>query len=226
MNIPTTAISCYNNPPFLKGKLNLSEFFCKMSFQNGNTKFLIQKLKVFAMNINKLLSSRERERILNNVLFKQDYIGVADVSRSHNVSKGFVSKFFSLLSKERILKKTNAKYAILDNLKVRQLKILFNLRLFADFRFRKYPFVKGVGIYGSCAKGENTEDSDVDVWIKIDKTDERELAKMTGALKKLSARISPLYLSDEKIKVLSKEDPPFYNSILHGSIKLYGEDLV
>lgn len=226
MNNPVTAIICSNNASFLKGKLNLSEFCCKISFQNGNKKFLIQKLKVFVMNINILLSSRERERILNDVLFKQDYIGVADVSRSLNVSKGFVSKFLSLLSKEMILKKTNAKYAVLDNLKVRQLRILFNLRLFADFRFGKYPFVKGAGIYGSCAKGENTENSDFDVWIKIDKKDERELAKMTGALKKLSTRISPLYLSDEKLDVLSKEDPPFYNSIVHGSIKLYGEDLV
>ena len=182
--------------------------------------------EVFDMKINMLLSTREREGILNDVLFKQGEISVADVSRSLKVSKGFVSKFFSLLSKERILKKSKNKYVVLANLKVRLLRILFNLRLFTEFNFGKYSFVRGAGIYGSCAKGENTEDSDIDIWIKIDKTDERELAKVTGSLKKLSGRISPLYLSREKLETLKKEDPPFYNSIVHGSIKLYGEDLV
>ena len=185
-----------------------------------------RKQKVFDMKISKLLSTRERERILNDMLYKQDEISVADVSRSLKMSKGFVSKFFSLLSKERILKKSKNKYVVLANFKVRMLRILFNLRLFADFNFGKYPFVRGVGIYGSCTKGENTEDSDIDVWIKIDKTDERELAKVTGSLKKLSGRISPLYLSEEKLEVLKKDDFPFYNSIVHGSIKLYGEDIV
>jgi predicted nucleotidyltransferase len=178
------------------------------------------------MKISALLSTRKRERILNDVLFKQGEISVADVARHLRVSKGFVSKFFSLLSKERILKKSKNKYVVLANINVRLLRILFNLRPFTDFNFRKFLYVKGVGIYGSCAKGENSEDSDIDIWIKIDKTDERELAKLTGSLKKLSGRISPLYLSEEKLGVLRGEDPIFYNSIAHGSIKLYGEDFV
>lgn len=57
------------------------------------------------MNICTLLSTKEREHILNDVLFKQDHISVVDVSRSLNVSKGFVSRFFSLLSKERLIEK-------------------------------------------------------------------------------------------------------------------------
>ncbi|MFW6129472.1 MAG: nucleotidyltransferase domain-containing protein [Candidatus Aminicenantaceae bacterium] len=178
------------------------------------------------MNISKLLSTIERENILNDVLFNQGDISVADVSRSLNISKGFVSRFFSILSRERIIKKSRKKYVVIDNLKVRLLRILFNLKLFADFNFGKYPFVTGTGIYGSCAKGENTEESDIDIWVKIDKRDEEELAKLTGSLKRISGRISPLYLTKEKLDVLKKEDPPFYNSIVHGSIKLYGEDLV
>ena len=178
------------------------------------------------MKISSLLSTWERERILSDVLYKQSEISVADVSRRLKVSKGFVSKFLFLLSKERILKKSKNKYVVLANIKVRMLRILFNLQLLTDFNFGKFTFVRGAGIYGSCAKGENTEDSDIDIWIKIDKTDERELAKVTGALKKLSERTSPLYLSTEKIDVLKMEDLPFYNSIVHGSIKLYGEDIV
>lgn len=178
------------------------------------------------MNINKLLSSRERENVLNEVLFKEDEISVADVSRTLEISKGFVSKFFSILAGEKIIKKSKNKYVVLDTLKVRSLRILFNLKLFADFDFGKYPFVRSAGIYGSCTKGENTEDSDIDIWVKIDKRNEEELAKLTGSLKRLSGRISPLYLTKEKLVILKKEDPPFYNSIVHGSIRLYGEDVV
>ena len=209
-----------------KIRLNWNASCCKISFRSGNERFPMQKQKVFDMKINMLLSTKERECILNDVLYKQAEISVADVSRRLKVSKGFVSKFFSLLSKEGILKKSKNKHVVLANIKVRLLRILFNLRLFTEFKFGKYSFVRGAVIYGSCAKGENTEDSDIDIWIKIDKTDERELAKVTGSLKKLSGRISPLYLSEEKLEVLRGEDPIFYSSIVHGSIKLYGEDIV
>ncbi|MFQ6121162.1 MAG: nucleotidyltransferase domain-containing protein, partial [Methanosarcinales archaeon] len=117
-------------------------------------------------------------------------------------------------------------YIILDNLNVRVLRILFNLIRFTDFNFKKYPSVKGVGLYGSCARGENTEDSDIDVWIKIKTRDEDELAKLTGALKRISGKISPLYLTSEKLEVLKRTDKPFYNSLVYGSIKIYGEVIV
>jgi predicted nucleotidyltransferase len=178
------------------------------------------------MEINTLLSTPKSPLILYHILFRQDEISVADVSRRLRLSKGFVSKFFFLLSKEKILKKSANKYKVLPNLKVRLLKIFFNLRLFTDFKFERYAFIMGAGIYGSCAKGENTEDSDIDIWIKIDKKDERELAKVTGSLKKLSGKISPLYIYEKKLEVLRDEDPIFYGSIVHGSIKLYGKDIV
>ena len=206
--------------------MNLDATCCRISFQCGNEKFSIRKRMVFDMKISLLLCTKERERILNDVLFKQGEISVVDVSRRLKVSKGFVSKFFSVLSKERILKKSQNKYVVLANLNVRLLRILFNLKLFSGFNFGIYPFVRGAGIYGSCAKGENTEDSDIDIWIKIDKTDEQELAKLTGSLKKLSGRISPLYLSEEKLRVAREEDPIFYSSIAHGSIRLSGEEIV
>ena len=61
------------------------------------------------MNISKLLSTRERENILNIVLFKEGEISGADVSRTLKISKGFVSKFFSILAGEHIIKKSKNK---------------------------------------------------------------------------------------------------------------------
>lgn len=178
------------------------------------------------MNLSKLLSTEKRERILNGVLFKESEISVVDFSRNLNISKGFVSKYFSLLAEQKIVKKIKNKYTVSDNLNVRLLKILFNLKRLSKFNFKRFPSVTGVGLYGSCSKGENTEDSDIDIWIKISTRDEEKLAKLTALVKRTSEKISLLYLTDEKMAVLRKEDPHFYNSLVHGTIIIHGENIV
>jgi predicted nucleotidyltransferase len=124
------------------------------------------------------------------------------------------------------MKKAKNKHTVTDNLNVRLLKILFNLKRFSKFNFKRLPFVTGVGMYGSCAKGENTEDSDIDIWIRISSRDEEKLATLTALLKKTSEKISLLYLTDEKLSVLKKEDPHFYNSLVHGTLIIHGENIV
>lgn len=178
------------------------------------------------MNLSKLLSTKERVAILNELLFKKGNISVADFAKNLKLSKGFISKFFVLLSQQKILKKSRNKYVLMDNLNVHLLRILLNLKQFADFNFKKYPFVKGAGLYGSCVKGENTEDSDIDIWIKIDTRNEERLARLTSELKKRFKKISPLYLTQDKLDVLKKDDLPFYHSLVFSSIRLYGEDIV
>lgn len=39
--------------------------------------------------------------------------------------------------------------------------------------------MRGAGLYGSCAKGENTKDSDIDIWVKISNASELELARFS-----------------------------------------------
>jgi predicted nucleotidyltransferase/predicted transcriptional regulator len=178
------------------------------------------------MNLSKLLSTKKRERILNDILFKESEISVVDISRNLNISKGFVSRYLSLLAEQKIAKKVKNKYTVFNNLNVRILKILFNLKGFSKFNFKRFPFVSGVGLYGSCAKGENTEDSDIDIWIRISTRDEEKLAKLTALMKRTSEKISLLYLTDEKLTVLKKEDPHFYNSLKYGTITIHGENIV
>ena len=87
---------------------------------------------------------------------------------------------------------------------------------------KKFSFVQAVGLYGSCAKGENTEDSDIDVWIKISNVSEEKLAALTSKLNKTTRNVRPLFLTDKKIEKAKKEDPLFYHSLVFGSIVLYG----
>lgn len=178
------------------------------------------------MNLKTCFSTSKRESILADILFKENEITVADVARRLKMSKGFVSRFFALLAKENILKKKSGKYFVSENLNVKLMRIVLSLKRFYYFDFKKYPFVSGAGLYGSSVKGENHEDSDFDTWIIISKRDEEKLARLTAELKNKFGRINPLYLTREKLKALKKEDLPFYHSLVFGSIKLYGEDLV
>lgn len=177
------------------------------------------------MNIHKLLSTKERIKILKYALYKTEHLNVNKVASELKVSKGLVSKFFDILAKEKILKKTKSKLLIRENIKTKAVKILLNLDSFDSKIFNKYSFVKSAGLYGSFVKGENTKNSDIDLWILIEKAREEKLAKLTNELKTKYSNIKPLYLTKDKLKILKKEDTVFYYSLVFGSIAIYGEGI-
>ncbi len=178
------------------------------------------------MNIHKLLSTKERVKTLKLILYKTDYIRVVDVAKELRLSKGLVSKFFDILVKENVLKKFETKCMAIDNPHTRAIKIFLNIVSFDASLLKKFKFVKAAGLYGSLVKGTNTEESDIDLWIIIDKTNEENLARLTNQLKKKYVSIKPLYLTKEKIETLKKEDAVFYHSLVFGSINVYGKETI
>ena len=84
--------------------------------------------------------------------------------------------------------------------------------------------MRAVGLYGSCAKGTNTESSDIDLWIKVEKIDEKKIIELTSKLRKKLKNVKVLILDDKKIEELKKNDPVFYHSLYFGSLMLYGEE--
>ncbi|MBU4501225.1 MAG: nucleotidyltransferase domain-containing protein [Nanoarchaeota archaeon] len=177
------------------------------------------------MNIPKIFSTKERLEIVNFVIYKTESLNVNKVASELKLSKGLVSKFFDILIKEGILKRTENKFQTRDNNNTQAIKIMLNLENFNTKIFKKYNFIKSVGLYGSFVKGKNTEESDIDLWILIEKTKEENLAKLTNDLKKKYKDAKPLYLTKEKLKILKKEDTIFYYSLFFGSIIIYGEEL-
>ena len=174
------------------------------------------------MNIHKLLSSKERVKILQNIVFKDKIFGVNEVAKQLNLSKGLVSKYFNILSKEGILKKGKKGFVVQNNSIVKSLKIMFSLQKINTKLFKKYGFIKAVGIYGSSVKGTNSEDSDVDMWIRVNNVKKEDRIKLSSELRKKIENIKVLFLDDKKIKILKKEDSLFYYSLYFGSIVIYG----
>jgi predicted nucleotidyltransferase len=170
-----------------------------------------------------LFSTSQRIKILQTVIFRSGSVSVNNIASQLRLSKGLVSKYFQILLKEQILKKEKGKLVVADNTSVKAVKILLNLRRIDTRIFSKYPFVTAVGLYGSCARGENTEDSDVDLWVRVKDVEETKIASLTSEINKKIKNAKLLFLSDKKIEKLRKEDIMFYHSLSFGSIILYGD---
>lgn len=170
-----------------------------------------------------IFSTKERIKILKAVIFSEQPISVNVVAARLKISKGLVSKYLDVLLNEGIAKKSNGKYLIVDSSITKGSKILLNIADIDAGIFKKFEFVEAVGLYGSCAKGENTDDSDVDLWIKIKDVSDEKAASLTAVINKKIKNVKPLFLTTKKIEKMKKDDELFYHSLSFGSIVLYGE---
>jgi predicted nucleotidyltransferase len=169
-----------------------------------------------------LFSTSQRIKILEAVIFRTGHISVNNIAVQLKLSKGLVSKYFQILLNEQILKKEKGTLLVADSKSVKALKILLNVRGIDTRIFSRYPFVTAVGLYGSCARGENTEGSDVDLWVRIKDVKEAKIASLTSEINRIVKNAKLLFVSDKKIEKLRKEDIMFYHSLAFGSIILYG----
>lgn len=170
----------------------------------------------------RIFSTTQRIKILQAIIFKTEILSVNNIASKLKLSKGLVSKYFDILLKAGILKKIKVKFSITNSPLIKGIRILLNIRNINSKMFKKYSFITSVGLYGSCANGENTEDSDIDLWIKIDSVNEKELAPLTSELNKKIKNGKPLFLTNKKMEKIKQEDPLFYHSLVFGSIILCG----
>jgi len=173
--------------------------------------------------VKRIFSTDERIKILKTVIFSKQPIRVNIIASKLKVSKGLVSKYLDVLLKEGIAERSNGKYVIVDSAIAKGIRILLNIADIDIRIFNKFNFVEAAGLYGSCAKGENTEDSDVDIWIKIKEVGDEKTASLTAEMNKKISNVKPLFLTTKKIEKMKKEDELFYHSLSFGSIILYGE---
>lgn len=172
------------------------------------------------------LLARDKEKILEYMLANPaKKVGVRELAKTLHLSPAHVSRTLSDFRADRLVDKGTINLA---NPLVRSLKIFFNIRAIQDKNIvKKLTAVKtnGVGIYGSWASGTNYEDSDLDIWIKVNKhPGEVKVASISGELRKaLERQVQILVLTPERIKRMKDTDPLFYYSLVYGSMILWGE---
>ena len=170
-----------------------------------------------------LFSTGQRIKILQAVIFRTDSVSVNNTASELKLSKGLVSKYFQILVKQKVLKREKGKLVISDFPLVRAVRILLNIKNIDVRIFGKYPFVTAAGLYGSCAKGENNEESDVDVWIRLNEVEETKAAALTAEISKKVKNAKVLFLTDSRLEKIRKVDTMFHHYLVFGSIILYGD---
>ncbi len=175
--------------------------------------------------LTELFKTAERASVLRYVMFHSAF-NVAEVCRATGVTKGLVSRYLRSLVKHGLLQKEGRIYSPCDGAYSRAVKLLLNLERI-DHSTLSLGSARGLGLYGSWARGTNHQDSDLDVWIMADSLPaESELARLQRDLSlQAGSEVNLLVLTPEKLERLKRYDPPFYNSLLFNSVTLKGESI-
>ncbi|MBU3897234.1 MAG: nucleotidyltransferase domain-containing protein [Nanoarchaeota archaeon] len=176
------------------------------------------------MNIQNLFSSKERIKMINYIM-NANQIRVSQTAKELTLSKGLVSGYFSLLTKEGIMKKTENGFEIAYSPMTKAIKILLNINSI-DITSMSNLKPEAIGLYGSYANGTNNKDSDIDIWIKTNKpVPQEKIASVERMIsEKLNRETKILVLDSERLEKI-KHDKEFYHSLVFGSIILFGENL-
>jgi len=151
-----------------------------------------------------------------------------EASRILRMSPMTVSRSLELLTKEKLLKKEKNKNQILyqanlEYLPFKHLKIAYNLswlegKNVVPFLKEKLPGLSSVVLYGSYAKGENDEKSDLDLLaISAIKSDASTELSMKLGIKITILNFTPIEWSDE-----AKKNRALYLDIISEGIVLLG----
>ena len=165
-------------------------------------------------------------KLLSVFLFKSDaQIHQNEVVRMSGLSKNTVMKLLSLFTREGMLiesRKGNLKLFSLaeGHPVVKQLKILINvselnviLKRFTGKGFEAY-------LFGSAARGEDTEKSDIDLLI-IGKISNDDLADITARITNAMDRdVNPAIKTPYEYSNLYKTDKAFFQNLERDRIKL------
>ena len=175
--------------------------------------------------LNELFKTEERAKVLRYVMFRKS-LRVAEVSRATGVTKGLVSRYLRLLVEYGLLQKDGREYSTRDGAHSRAIKLLLNLERI-DLSTHSLGSARGLGLYGSWARGTNHQESDLDVWIRADSLPpESVLSRLQRDLShQADSEVNLLVLTPEKLERLKIDDAPFYNSLVMSSVTLKGEPL-
>lgn len=185
--------------------------------------FINRKQKVHFM-LTLLKRGMVLEFVLNNPTSETK---VRELARKLNLSPAYISKTLKTLRDEGMIKNNRVD---LNSPMVKALKIFLNVKKLVEkgvIDTIKSLNVISAGVYGSWANGTNYEDSDLDIWIKVEKhPGEMRIASLVGEIRKIVGRnVQMLVLTPDNVKRLKGEDPVFYYSLAFGSIVICGETI-
>ena len=159
--------------------------------------------------------------------YKEVYL--RELAKLVKLSPFAVKKYIEMLLKERLVqeeRRANLRFfrANTSNPFYKQLKVSFSVNSIVKSGLietlkEHIPSVTSIVLFGSLAKGEGTEESDVDMLV-IGKPTHPNLSSFE---KKLGREINLHVFSWSGWNKKGKEDAPFYYELISYGVSLYGE---
>ncbi len=115
--------------------------------------------------------------------------------------------------------------ANMDNVLLKHIKICFTLMELNELIHMINPVSSSSILYGSCAKGEDTSASDIDLFIEtIDKDAVQSM--INNYREKIPRTISAVVVTPDEMYAMKMKDKAFFSSIQNGIVLKEGENVV
>lgn len=175
---------------------------------------MFQKLNILSRPSLKILCFLGRR-------YREEY-HTREIVRQLKISLGSASRSLNLLEKEELIKKEEkgklSMYkANMENPILHELKIVFTLIEIEDIIKDIKNISSQIILFGSCSTGEDTQESDIDLFILSDAN--KKVNKIINIHQnEIERKISPVIFNDMELRTLKQKDKPFYSTIKKGRI--------
>jgi predicted nucleotidyltransferase/predicted transcriptional regulator len=155
---------------------------------------------------------------------------VRDLSRMLNYDVSLVSKNLKKIEQMGLVRREDVGNLVfyqanMDSVLLRHMKICFTLIELNDLVQKIRPVSNISILYGSCAKGEDTLESDIDLFIEaIEKGTVQNI--INDVQKRILRTLSPVIVTPEESYHMKMTDKNFYSSIHEGIILSEGENVI
>ncbi|MBR9691673.1 nucleotidyltransferase domain-containing protein [Candidatus Woesearchaeota archaeon] len=174
------------------------------------------------MQLNELLGNKELFRILNFFISNptKEFSQTA-VRKKIGISKTTLIKWIDKLEKNELLNlrkigTSNLYKLSRENVIIKQIKILKSLLQLGPLK----SIDAEIYVYGSAARGEDAEDSDIDIML-IGKLNRKDVIEDIDRLaKKIKRKISFKIFDRIEWSKIAREDNPFYERVEKDKIRL------
>lgn len=179
------------------------------------------------MNVLSHVLTRTNLEILS--LVSEGEFSLREIAEKLNCSPGKVHQAIQIFKqnslvitervKNKLIIKSNRKSAVYQ-----KVKSLVNIdNIVKSKNYNKLKSTGIIGVYGSYAQGTDDKESDIDLVILTEKKELLVRERIRSLEKELGKRISPLFITKQKIKNLEKEDKEFYIRLKLTTIELNGD---
>lgn len=168
-------------------------------------------------------------KVVKGVIRENNEFSLRDTARKLKISSSTSKEALDFLLSQKILEKRklgkNHLFKVKDTYLAKQIKILYTLAELNSANFveeiiAKCSDVLSIVLYGSAAKGEDDNDSDIDILIiSRKKLDIPEL----NSEKKINREVTIVSYTYKEWKEKTENDKVFYSNVTLNCIPLYGE---